>query len=65
MPRFEDHIIAETDLDDLISYVIALRKADGEKEADPEETDRAEQKKEDRDTTEPTRTSRPRPRQTK
>ena len=66
MPRFEDHIIAETDLDDLISYVIALRKADGETEARPEEkSDTAEQKKEDRDANEPTRATRPPPRQTK
>src|SRR5687767_14823948 len=28
MPRFDEHIIPETDLDDLMSYIIALRKAD-------------------------------------
>ena len=30
MPRFDDHIIPETELDDLVAYVIALRKADKE-----------------------------------
>jgi mono/diheme cytochrome c family protein len=36
MPRFDKHIIPDQDLNDLMVYVIALRKADQEKSADTE-----------------------------
>jgi mono/diheme cytochrome c family protein len=41
MPRFDNHAISHNDLDDLIAYVIALRKADREEsKTDPAKTSR-------------------------
>ena len=42
MPRFGEHTISKSELDDLMAYVIALRKAD--KEAKPEKEKKAEEK---------------------
>jgi mono/diheme cytochrome c family protein len=45
MPRFGEHTISKSELDDLMAYVIALRKAD--KEAKPEKEKKVEEKKSD------------------
>ena len=47
MPRFDTHIIPETDLNDLMAYVIALRKADKEKPAETETESESDSKKEE------------------
>ena len=61
MPRFEDHVISETDLDHLISYVIALRKADDQLKTDEEKVEQNE----NRDSSSTSKTTRPPARQTK
>jgi mono/diheme cytochrome c family protein len=51
MPRFGEHTISKSELDDLMAYVIALRKAD--KEVKPEKEAKTEKKKEPREEAEP------------
>jgi hypothetical protein len=48
MPRFDTHIIPEKDLDDLMKYVMALRKADKEKPAETETESESESKKQEK-----------------
>jgi len=47
MPRFGEHTISKSELDDLMAYVIALRKAD--KEQKPEREKKAETKKDSKE----------------
>lgn len=47
MPRFDTHIIPETDLDDLMKYVMALRKADKEKSAETGTESESDSKKQE------------------
>jgi mono/diheme cytochrome c family protein len=44
MPRFDKHIIPDADLDNLMAYVMALRKADKENAVDEESSVRDEPK---------------------
>lgn len=46
MPRFDTHIIPPQDLDDLMAYVIALRKADKENTVEATEESKREEKSE-------------------
>ena len=64
MPRFDEHIIHETDLDDLMAYVIALREADKEEivedEKDPKPKPRR-QRREDQEAEEKPAQEKPKP----
>jgi hypothetical protein len=46
MPRFDEHIIPRNDLDDLMDYVIALRKADKSADDSNDENSKADGNKE-------------------
>jgi mono/diheme cytochrome c family protein len=59
MPRFDTHIIPPQDLDDLMSYVIALRKADKEKPAETETESESKTKEREEKTDKPSDTRAP------